>query len=92
MSVCSKILLQINNKLGGKSYELVIAQNVKDKKLMIIGVDSSHIKSKRTRVAIVATINNSFDDYINKEEIIEEENKQQKYFYMSSFIQESITI
>ena len=48
MSVCSKILLQINAKLSGVSYMPQLEKNVKDRKLMIIGVDSSHIKGKRT--------------------------------------------
>ena len=73
LSVCSKILLQINAKLSGVSYMAKIEDEVKDRKLMIIGVDSSHIKGKRTGVAMVATINDSFTDFFNKEEIIKEE-------------------
>ena len=44
MSVCSKILLQINAKLGGVSYMAKIDKTVADRKLMIVGVDSSHVK------------------------------------------------
>ena len=50
MSVCSKILLQINSKLSGFSYLVKFEDEIKKLKLMIIGVDSSHIKGKRTRV------------------------------------------
>ena len=44
ISVCSKILLQINAKLGGISYKTVQDKTITDRKLMVIGVDSSHIK------------------------------------------------
>ena len=47
---------------------------------MVIGVDSSHIKGKRTGVAMIATINESFTEFYNREEIIEEENKEQLHF------------
>ena len=58
MSVCSKILLQINAKLGGASYQ--IQKNETDKKnLMIIGIDSSYVKKKGRCIAMVATINDS---------------------------------
>ena len=90
MSVCSKILLQINAKLGGISYKAVIDKEINDRKLMVIGVDSSHIKGKRTGVAMVATINDSFTDFYNKEEIIKEENKEQLQFCISSFIEQAI--
>ena len=90
MSVCSKILLQINAKLGGISYKINLTKEVKDRKLMILGVDSSHIKGKRTGVAMVASINDSFSDFYNKEEIINEENKAQLKFCVSAFIEEAI--
>ena len=90
MSICSKILLQINSKLGGISYKIDLDKEIKDLKLMIIGVDSSHIKGMRTGVAMVASINDSFTDFHNKEEIIKEENKSQLKFCVSSFIEEAI--
>ena len=92
MSVCSKILLQLNAKLGGISYKALMDKTVSDRKLMAIGVDSSHIKGKRTGVAMVATINDSFTDFFNKEEIIKEENnKEQLQYCVSTFIEEAIT-
>ena len=92
MSVCSKILLQINAKLGGTSYKAVVDKSVSDRKLMIVGVDSSHVKKKGTGVAMVATINDSFTEFYNKEEIIKEkDNKQEGLQYcVSSFIEEAI--
>ena len=92
MSVCSKILLQINAKLGGISYKASIDQAIKDSKLMVVGVDSSHIKGEGTGVAMVATINDSFTNFYNQEKIIEEENKEQLEFCVSSFIKEAIAV
>ena len=89
-SVCKKILLQINAKLSGVSYIAKFDKSIKDRKLMIIGVDSSHIKGKRTGIAMVATINTSFTNFYNKEEIIIEEKKERFLFAISSFIEEAI--
>ena len=90
LSVCSKILLQINAKLSGVSYIAKLDNSIKDRKLMIVGVDSSHIKGKRTGVAMVATINTSFTNFYNKEEIIKEEKKERFLFAISSFLEEAI--
>ena len=91
MSVCSKILLQLNAKLGGVSYKVSFDKSIEDRKLMVVGVDSSHIRGKRTGVAMVATLNNSFTEFYNKEEIIKEENnKEQLQYCVSSFIEEAI--
>ena len=65
MSVCSKILLQIKAKLWGINYKVNIDKNINDRKLMVLGVDSSHITGKRTGVSMAATINNSFTDFYN---------------------------
>ena len=64
--------------------------SIKKRKLMIIGVDSSHISGQRTGVAMVATINPSFTNFYNKESIIEEKNKEQIQFCISGFIKEAI--
>ena len=91
MSICSKILLQINAKLGGVSYKAEIDKEIKNRDLMVIGVDSSHIKGKGTGVSKVATINNTFTDFFNKEEIINEKNnKEQLQYSVSEFIKQSI--
>ena len=89
MSVCSKILLQINSKLSGVSYMLKLDGKIKEKKLMIIGVDSSHISGKRTGVAMVATFN-SFTIFYNKECIIQEDKKKAIQFSISKFIEEAL--
>ena len=90
MSVCSKILLQINAKLRGVSYKAMMNKKIEERKLMVVGVDSCHISGKRTGVAMVASVNNSFTDFYNKQEIIEEKNRQQLQLCISSFIEESI--
>jgi len=93
MSVCSKILLQINAKLGGISYKTLQDKTVNDRKIMVVGVDSSHIKGHGTGVAMVATINNTFTNFFNKEEIIKEENnKEQLQYCVSSFIEKAIEV
>ena len=93
MSVCSKILLQINAKLGGISYKTIQDKSIKDRKLMVVGVDSSHIKGMGTGVAMVATINDSFTNFFNKETIIKEENnKEQLRYCVSSFIEKAIEV
>jgi aubergine-like protein len=91
MSICSKILLQINAKLGGISYQTIIEKPIKERKLMVVGVDSSHFKRK-TAVAMVSTIDNSFADFYNKEEIIFEDKIEQIQFCVSTFIEEAIPI
>ena len=73
MSVCSKILLQINAKLGGAMYKLRLEKSIAGKKIMLVGVDSSKHKDKNnygTGVAMVATINDTFTDFYNDVKII----------------------
>ena len=89
MSVCSKILLQINSKLGGVSYKTIIDKPIKERKIMVVGVDSSHF-GKRTGIAMVSSIDDSFADFYNKEQIIEESKVEQIQFCVSSFLEESI--
>ena len=90
MSVCSKILLQINTKLGGILYKIQ-DKSFNDRKLMAIGVNSSHIKGKGTGVGMVATINDSFTNFFSKEAIIKEENyKEHLQYNLSNFIELAI--
>lgn len=91
MSVCSKILLQINYKIGGASYNVDFDKSVSSKKMMIIGVDSSHIAGKRTGVAMTATMNKEFTSFYNKIDIIPEQKKEQLIYCVSSFIKEAIS-
>ena len=88
MSVCSNILLQINAKLRGISY---IADKIEND-FMVIGVSSSHIKVKRTGVTMMATINSTYTDFYNQEDIIHEETKEQLQYCVSSFIEKAIQV
>ena len=90
MSICNKILLQINAKLRGTSYMAEVDKEVDEKEIMIVGVDSSHIKGKRTGVAMVASINKNFTDFFNKEKLIKEEKKEELCFCVSSFLEEAL--
>ena len=90
LSVCSKILLQINAKLGGSSYQVNFDNKIYQQKLMVVGVDSSHVQGKRTGVAMVASMNADLTNFYNKESIIKEENKEQLQFCVSEFLEEAI--
>ncbi len=90
MSVCSKILLQLNAKLDGASYRIDFDENIKKRNLMVIGVDSSHF-GHNTGVAMVATIDSNFTKFYNSEEVIKEENKTQLEFKVSVFIEKALT-
>ena len=90
MSTCSKILIQINAKLGGISYKTIIDDVIKERDLMVVGVDSSHF-NKYTAVAMVSTVDNSFADFYNKEKIIEIEKNEMLQFCVSSFLEEAVS-
>jgi hypothetical protein len=90
LSVCSKILIQLNNKLGGQSYKVNFGNYLKKLNIMAVGVDSSHVQGKRTGVAMVATVNNSFTEMYNSEEIIEEKNKDQLQYCVAKFLKDAV--
>ena len=108
MSICSKILLQINAKLGGATYKLDFGKPLAGKRIMVVGVDSSKHKDKNnygTGIAMVATINDSLTDFYNETKIIKEidykdENKNldkdkyigQFHFYINNFIEEATKV
>ena len=92
MSVCSKILIQLNNKLGGETYRVDFSEIISKLNIMAVGVNSSHIKGKRTGVAMTATINNVFTEMYNYEEIIEEKNKEQLQFCVAKFLKEAVKV
>ena len=101
MSVCSKILLQINAKLGGYSYQLKKDNEDKknnkmtEKRLMVVGIDSSYIKKKGRGIAMVATVNDNYTNFYNREEIIEEsdeKNIKKIEFKISAFIEDAIEV
>ena len=87
-SYFSKILLQINNKLGGYNYFLKTSKNIEKKNFILIGIDSSHKWGKKTSkfnnkqigVAMVATKDKKFSKFFSREEII----KYDKYRFLST--------
>ena len=84
LSIYSKILLQLNSKLGGLTYTINFKKENKSNKTIVIGVDSSHIQGHRTGVAMVASDNFGFN-YCS-EYIIEEENVENIQFKIASFL------
>lgn len=90
MGVCTKLLLQMNNKLGGLPYVLKHDNSYKNENLMIIGVDSSHISGKRTGVAMVSTVDSTYAYTYSHESIIKEENKEQICYAVGKFVNEAL--
>lgn len=97
-SYFSKILLQINNKLGGANYFLNIDSIINDRKIMLIGIDSSHIWrirnekiEERTGIAMVSTKDEKFSKFYCKEEIIsgDEEYASETRRKIQTFIKEA---
>ena len=87
LSVYSNLLLQINTKLGGISYKIE-DNSINERKLMVVGVNSSYIKGKGIGVGMVSTINDSFTNFFNKETIIKEEDyKEQGQYYIKNVIE-----
>ena len=91
-SYISKILLQINSKLGGVNYKLNLDSNILDKNIMFIGIDfglnSSHTWEKRKKgaMAMVATRDKYYSKFFSRNVIID---CQKKDYNLS--IQESIS-
>jgi len=90
MSVASKLLLQMNYKMGGCTYKIDFPKEITNCNLMLVGVDSSHISGKRTGVAMSATISGQFTSFYNKIDIITEEKASNLHYCISSFLQEAI--
>lgn len=65
-------------------------KDIKERNLMLIGVDSSRIKGRGVGVAMVASLNNTYTDFFNKEEIIIEKDKDQLRLSLSQFIHDAI--
>ena len=91
MSVCSKILIQINSKLGGVSYKIKFDKNIYDRKIMTIGIDSSRIKNKGIGIALVATKDKNFCKFFS-DEINKKQNEKNDDLTMkiSSFLKKAI--
>ena len=97
-SYFSKILLQINNKLGGFNYFLNIDSYIREKRIMLIGIDSCHIWGKknkqlqeRTGISMVSTKDEKFSKFYCKEEILngDEHYASETERKISSFIKEA---
>ena len=93
LSVCSKILIQLNNKLGGETYRVDFKKTINKLNIMAVGVDSSHVPGMRTGVGMCATINNIFTEMYNSEQIIaEKKNKEQLQYCVSKFLEDAVKV
>ena len=93
LSVASKLLIQINNKIGGCQYALDLSSPnciYKNAEIMVVGVDSSHISGKRTGVAMVATTSKYLSQFYSHEDIIEEKNKTQLIYSVGKFVNKAL--
>jgi len=90
LSIASKIGLQLNSKLGGCTYKVEFNKEITDRNLMVVGVDSSHFKGKRTGVAMTATYDENFSKYYNEINLIPEEKKETLLFAVSSFLEKAV--
>ncbi|CAI6362543.1 unnamed protein product [Macrosiphum euphorbiae] len=81
MSVCTKIAIQINCKLGGAPWRVVIPE----KKMMIVGFDVCHDKQNKNKSygALVATMNDSHTAYFSCVQPHESGQEISSYFAMS---------
>ncbi|XP_016658527.1 piwi-like protein Siwi isoform X1 [Acyrthosiphon pisum] len=81
MSVCTKIAIQINCKLGGAPWRVVIPE----KNMMIVGFDVCHDKQNKNKSygALVATMNNSHTAYFSCVQPHESGQELSSYFAMS---------
>ena len=73
--------MQINAKLRGVSYKVSFDETITNRNFMVVGVDSSRIKGKKTGVAMVASVNKDFTDFYNKEDIVIEDNYKEQLQY-----------
>ena len=99
-SYFSKILLQINNKLGGFNYILDTDEVTNKRNIVLIGIDTSHTwgkktskyNRKKTGVAMVATKDKNFSKFYSKNEIIEYDNHYSSATRrnISKFIEEAV--
>ena len=98
-SYISKLLLQINSKLGGVNYKLNLDKNILDRNIMFIGIDfglnSSHTWDKRKKGAMtmVATRDKYYSQFFSRNVIIDCENKDYILSIqenMSKFIENAI--
>ena len=83
----------MNTKIGGLSYSIDFSNTIGKKKLMIVGVDSSHFTENKImyiKLAICSTINDTFTQYHNQKIILPEDYGQKISFNLNNYIYYSL--
>ena len=85
-SICNKILIQINSKIGGVPWAI---KNIPffNKPAMVVGYDVHHQRGQKSKLAIVASINQTGTRYCARVNTQEGENDEIAK-NMSSLMQE----
>ena len=94
MSIVSNILLQMNSKIGGVSYKVDFDQSIINRKIMVVGVDSSkmEIEGKRCQsVSFCATLNDNFTKFTNKKINASESEVTNTNLPIANFLVEALT-
>jgi len=95
LSVVSNILLQSNSKLGGCLFKIRVPKEIKDKNLMVVGIDISVLKGQnKLNVAMCATTNTDLNEYYSSKNTVLMDQDGQSCrnltFNVSSFIHEAV--
>lgn len=95
MSVVSNILLQANSKLGGSLFKIQIPKEIKNKNLMVVGIDISSLKGQnKLNIAMCATTNPDLTEYYNSNNLIpieyDDNFNRNLCFNVSAFIHEAV--
>lgn len=94
MSVVSNILIQMNSKIGGVSYKVKMSPEIMNKKLMIVGVESSGYEDNQGKfyqsVSFCATINDEFTKYTNYKINVSLEDFDNCNFPIANFMEKSL--
>jgi hypothetical protein len=87
-SICTKILLQINIKLGGINYNIENIKQIQDKNIMAIGLDLNKTNNNNNiEIGMCSTTNKNFNKFYNLEIICQNENYMMK---IADFINDAI--
>lgn len=95
MSVVSNILLQANSKLGGSLFKIQIPKEIRDKNLMVVGIDISALKGQnKLNIAMCATTNPELTEYYSSKSAVPIEQDGQTNrnlcFNVSAFVHEAV--
>ena len=86
-SICTKILIQINNKLGGITYNIENSKQIQNKNIMAIGIEINKKNNFNFEIGMCSTTNKNFNKYYNSDFICEND----KYiFNIANFVNEAI--